>query len=57
MTSTVVSPCINICELNDENICVGCYRSVDEIIDWRSLSNEEQIIIVERADERKKAVE
>jgi predicted Fe-S protein YdhL (DUF1289 family) len=28
------SPCIGICELNDSNICIGCYRSTYEIGLW-----------------------
>ena len=30
------SPCVSICLLNDEDICVGCYRSADEIRLWVS---------------------
>ena len=28
------SPCISVCLLDDNDICVGCYRSADEIADW-----------------------
>ena len=28
------SPCISVCLLDDKDICVGCYRSADEITDW-----------------------
>lgn len=29
------SPCINVCRLdNDGVLCLGCYRSVDEIANW-----------------------
>lgn len=28
------SPCISVCLLDDSDICVGCYRSADEITDW-----------------------
>ena len=26
------SPCIGVCTLNEENICIGCNRHIDEII-------------------------
>ena len=26
------SPCIGTCTLNEENICIGCGRHIDEII-------------------------
>ena len=28
------SPCINICELNDQDVCIGCYRTITEIAHW-----------------------
>ena len=29
------SPCINICRLDARGVlCLGCYRSVDEIANW-----------------------
>ncbi|WP_337840443.1 DUF1289 domain-containing protein [Rheinheimera sp.] len=29
------SPCVACCRLNEENVCIGCYRHMDEIVDWR----------------------
>ncbi|ADE53150.1 DUF1289 domain-containing protein [Coraliomargarita akajimensis] len=31
----VASPCTDDCVLNAEKICMGCYRHIDEIVDWR----------------------
>ncbi|BAJ03019.1 DUF1289 domain-containing protein [Shewanella violacea] len=28
------SPCVAKCGLNDEDICMGCYRTIDEIVAW-----------------------
>lgn len=28
------SPCVKKCYLDPENICVGCFRSIDEILQW-----------------------
>ena len=34
----VPSPCISVCELDpDGRICVGCFRTLDEIAAWGSL--------------------
>lgn len=31
----VHSPCINVCRLDaGSTLCLGCYRSVDEIANW-----------------------
>ena len=36
----MTSPCINICHLNDNDICVGCFRSSTEIMTWKDLDDE-----------------
>ena len=35
------SPCVACCRLNEEKFCVGCYRHMDEIVDWRKKTPEE----------------
>jgi uncharacterized protein len=35
----VPSPCINICRLDGQGLCVGCRRTIDEIAEW-SLASE-----------------
>ena len=33
--SGVPSPCISVCRMDERSgLCLGCYRSIDEIIDW-----------------------
>ena len=34
------SPCIQLCQINADDICMGCYRSVQEINQWYELSDE-----------------
>lgn len=35
------SPCINICQIHPEQgICLGCYRTRDEIRNWRRMEPE-----------------
>ncbi len=36
------SPCISVCVLDDDDICLGCYRSAAEITDWFMASNEQK---------------
>ncbi len=52
----VESPCINICALDDDDICLGCFRSIDEICAWRDASETERRAILLRADKRGQAV-
>ncbi len=42
-----VSPCISICTLDDDNRCVGCGRTLEQISRWALMSREEQCSIVE----------
>ncbi len=50
--SAVKSPCVNICALDDQDICVGCYRSAAEIAAWTSLTEDRRQEVVRSADER-----
>jgi predicted Fe-S protein YdhL (DUF1289 family) len=49
----VQSPCIRLCTLDDADICVGCYRSIDEICAWGRASDAERLSIIEAATARK----
>ena len=42
----VASPCNSICTLNDDDICIGCYRSADEIRNWSFLDNEQKLDVL-----------
>jgi hypothetical protein len=45
--SKVVSPCIKICTLQD-NFCIGCGRSTQEIAEWTKASDKRKKEILER---------
>ncbi len=37
------SPCIKLCSIHPgERICIGCYRSIEEIGSWSQLSPDER---------------
>ena len=46
------SPCVNICCLDDNDICLGCYRSCDEICKWGAMSNGERKDVMKKVAER-----
>ena len=51
---TVTSPCVSICLLNDEDICVGCYRSAEEIRQWMNMDDDcRRDVLIECADRAK----
>lgn len=47
------SPCVACCRLNADKICVGCYRHMDEIVDWRKKTPQEYQQIALNIDQRK----
>ncbi|UXD87390.1 DUF1289 domain-containing protein [Thalassolituus hydrocarboniclasticus] len=47
------SPCTRNCCLNDQDICMGCYRSLSEILIWQASSAEEKQKILRNCAERK----
>lgn len=49
----VDSPCVKICELDRDNVCVGCGRTRAEIAGWTSMSEAQKAEVVERAKKRK----
>jgi predicted Fe-S protein YdhL (DUF1289 family) len=46
------SPCIRQCVLNDVSECLGCGRSIDEIVGWTAMSAAEQWAVVNRLRDR-----
>lgn len=47
------SPCIKNCSLNDDDMCLGCFRLMDEITHWAYCNKAEQQAILDRAAQRK----
>jgi hypothetical protein len=48
------SPCVNICFLENDDICAGCYRSADEITEWSIASKQRRKDILVLSHERRK---
>ena len=52
-TQPVKSPCIEVCSLNSEDVCIGCYRTANEIIEWFSAPDERKREILVSVSERR----
>ncbi len=50
---SVPSPCVRLCTLDDDDICVGCFRSIEEIMQWTRLDNSEKLEVLQRCDTRR----
>jgi len=53
---TIKSPCVRNCCLDNNDICLGCGRSLDEIKNWQAATNHEKQKILQRADIRRKSL-
>ncbi len=51
----IASPCVSNCCLNQEDICLGCFRSLEEILAWRAANNEQRQGFLDLAIHRKEA--
>ncbi len=49
----VSSPCIRACCLDDDDVCLGCFRSLDEITAWGTMSDDERLRCLARCQQRK----
>lgn len=47
------TPCINVCVLDEQEICIGCFRHIDEIRLWSRSDRETQEKILANIERRK----
>ena len=50
----VLSPCVGVCALDDEDICIGCWRSGEEITRWGYVDNDGKREILQKVEQRLK---
>jgi predicted Fe-S protein YdhL (DUF1289 family) len=51
-TDPFASPCVRNCCLDERNVCMGCGRSLEEIIAWGTASDAEKSATLARSRER-----
>jgi predicted Fe-S protein YdhL (DUF1289 family) len=49
--SQIESPCISVCRYDNE-VCVGCDRTVDEVVGWYDMTDDEKLAVLSRLDEK-----
>lgn len=42
VSDRVRSPCVQVCALDENDMCIGCQRSGDEILRWSQMTDEER---------------
>ncbi len=53
VVTIVQSPCVRNCCLNEADICLGCFRSLEEITRWSIVDNEAKTQILAQAAVRR----
>jgi len=53
--AAVETPCIKVCVIDAEGLCVGCARTLDEIAGWGSYSAEKRRTIMSALAHRRPA--
>ncbi len=48
----VASPCIDVCKMAGE-LCIGCYRTLDEIVRWSKASDDHKREILDAVARRR----
>jgi predicted Fe-S protein YdhL (DUF1289 family) len=43
----VLSPCIGVCMLDDDGLCMGCRRTTAEIARWPQMGDDERLHLME----------
>jgi predicted Fe-S protein YdhL (DUF1289 family) len=56
-TTPVKSPCVRKCTLDDDDVCVGCFRKLEEICAWGGASNEQRQQILNQVAFRRSETE
>ncbi|RRS03776.1 DUF1289 domain-containing protein [Aquabacterium soli] len=52
-TVTVASPCVRRCTLDQDDVCIGCGRTLDDIRQWGTMSDAQRGECVARAAQRR----
>ncbi|HEY2328888.1 MAG TPA: DUF1289 domain-containing protein [Verrucomicrobiae bacterium] len=50
----VSSPCVNLCKVDRHGICLGCFRTLDEIARWMQMDARDKSAVLSALDERRK---
>ena len=46
------SPCVSICVLDENDLCVGCQRTGQEISSWGKMDNQQSRAVLVKTEQR-----
>lgn len=50
--NAIESPCVRNCCLDPSDVCLGCYRTLNEIVAWSQVDDDEKKAVLERCAQR-----
>ena len=54
----IATPCVMVCAVDGESgLCLGCFRTLKEIADWRALSDAERAAVMADLPTRRSQVD
>ncbi|MAX52362.1 MULTISPECIES: DUF1289 domain-containing protein [Methylophaga] len=52
--NVIPSPCLRKCCLDERDVCLGCFRKIDEITGWSAMNNNERLKTLDLCQQRRK---
>ena len=50
----IKSHCTDNCKYDENKVCIGCFRTMYEIVNWPDISDEEKLQIIARTEKKLK---
>jgi predicted Fe-S protein YdhL (DUF1289 family) len=51
----IPSPCLKVCKMGTAHLCVGCFRTIEEIAAWTLMDAEQRVAVLAAAKVRQSA--
>jgi predicted Fe-S protein YdhL (DUF1289 family) len=48
----MASPCVRQCCLDTQDVCLGCHRTLDEILAWHSMNDQQKSALLDTLQQR-----
>jgi len=52
-TIEITSPCVRNCCLDQQDVCIGCFRTLQQIMDWTSLDESQKLDVIKECEQRR----
>ncbi|MEI5637853.1 MULTISPECIES: DUF1289 domain-containing protein [unclassified Pseudoalteromonas] len=55
-STTTESPCIRKCCLDDNDICLGCFRTLEQITGWTSFTDKQKRDVLQNCEQKRQQI-